>query len=241
LHPFFTSRSIAVLGGIALLLSTQLASAQEAAIRKALTERVPQMPAIDEVSKTPMPGLYEVRSGSDVFYTDAKGDYVIQGELLDTRKRVNLTEERRSKLSAIDFSALPQKDAFKIVRGNGERKLAVFEDPNCGYCRRFEKDLQTVDNITVYLYLYPILGKDSVEKAHNHWCAKDKGMAWEDWMLRDKAAPAATCDTTAVERNVAFGRKYRITGTPTLIFSDGTRVAGAIPAAQLEKRLASAK
>lgn len=241
MRPFHHSSVIALLGGLVLLLGTQLASAQEAAIRKALGERVPQMPAIDEVSKTPMPGLYEVRSGSNLFYTDAKGDYVIQGELLDTRKRVNLTEQRLDKLNAIDFSALPQGDAFKIVRGKGERKLAVFEDPNCGYCRRFEKDLQTVDNITVYLYLYPILGKDSVDKALNHWCAKDKAAAWEDWMLRDKAAPSATCDTAAVERNVALGRKYRITGTPTLIFADGSRVAGAISAAQLEQRLASTR
>ena len=233
--------ALPVLLGLAMALCSPLAQAQDAAIRKALGERIPQMPAIDEVRKTPMPGVYEVRSGPDIFYTDAKGDFVIQGELLDTRKRVNLTEERVNKLSAVDFSSLPQQDAFKIVRGNGARKLAVFEDPNCGYCKRFEKDLQTIDNVTVYLYLYPILGKDSVEKARNHWCAKDKAAVWEDWMLREKAAPGASCDVTAIERNVAFGRKYRITGTPTLILSDGSRVGGAIPAAQLEQRLAAAR
>lgn len=234
-------RRLAVGACWAVVVLASGAHAQDAVIRKALGERIPQMPAIDEVSKTPMPGLFEVRSGGNVFYTDAKGDYLIQGELLDTRKRANLTEERQNKLSAVDFANLPVKDAFKIVRGNGKRKLAVFEDPNCGYCKRFEKDLQTVDNITIYLFLYPILGQDSIEKAQNHWCAKDKALVWEDWMLRDKAAPSATCDTAAIERNVAFGRKYRITGTPTLIFTDGSRAPGAMPAAQLEQRLSAIK
>ncbi|HQX61567.1 MAG TPA: DsbC family protein, partial [Burkholderiaceae bacterium] len=119
------------------------ATAQEAAIRKNLTERLPQLPSIDEVSKTPINGVYEVRvNGTDILYTDAEGNYLIQGSMIDTRARRNLTEERVEKLSAIAFDALPVKDAFTIVRGNGKRKLAVFEDPNCGYCKRFERDLQ---------------------------------------------------------------------------------------------------
>ncbi len=132
------------------------------------------MDKIDEVRPTPMKGLYEVRIGTDLFYTDAKGNYVIQGELIDTKARRNLTEDRIAKLTAVDFSALPLKDAFTIVRGDGKRKVAVFEDPNCGYCKRFERDLQNVDNVTVYLFLYPILSPDSAEKSRNIWCAKDK-------------------------------------------------------------------
>ena len=142
---------------------------------------------------------------------------------------------------AIDFSALPLKDAFTIVRGNGKRKLAVFEDPNCGYCKRFERDLQKVDNVTVHMFLYPILGPDSTDKSRNIWCAKDKAKAWQDWMVRDQAAPAASCDTAALARNVEFGKKHKITGTPTLVFADGTRVPGAIGAQQVEKLLADAK
>lgn len=130
-----------------LLLGAALpALAQEAAIRKNLADRIPQLQKIDEVSKSPMPGLYEIRvNGTDIFYTDAEGNYLIQGSLIDTRARRNLTEERVEKLSAMDFDALPIKDAFTIVRGNGKRKLAVFEDPNCGYCKRFERDLQKID------------------------------------------------------------------------------------------------
>ena len=212
--------------------------AQEATIRKNLTERLPQFPKIDEVSKSPMPGLYEVRvNGADIFYTDAEGNYLLQGHLVDTQNKRNLTEERIDKLTAINFESLPFKDAFTIVRGNGKRKLAVFEDPNCGYCKRFEKDLQKVNNVTVYMFLYPILGPDSGEKSKNIWCAKDKSKAWSDWMVRDVTPAAASCDSAAVTRNVELGRKFKITGTPTLVFADGSRVPGAIGADQVEKRL----
>ncbi len=216
------------------------AAAQEADIRKALAERIPQMEKIDEVRPTPMKGLYEVRIGTDLFYTDAKGNYVIQGELIDTKARRNLTEDRINKLTAVEFSALPLKDAFTIVRGNGQRKVAVFEDPNCGYCKRFERDLQNVDNVTVYLFLYPILSPDSAEKSRNIWCAQDKAATWQDYMVREKTPPAASCDTSALQRNLAFGRKHKITGTPTLIFSNGARVPGAIGAQEVEKRLTEA-
>ncbi|HYD77893.1 DsbC family protein [Ramlibacter sp.] len=234
-------------GLLAALLATTLlagpAAAQEAAIRKNLAERLPQIGTIDEVSKTPMPGLFEVRVGTDLFYTDAEGSYLIHGQLIDLKARRNLTEERTSKLTAIDFGQLPLKDAFTVVRGNGKRKLAVFEDPNCGYCKRFERELQKLDNVTIHMFLYPILGNDSMAKSRNIWCAKDRAKAWQDWMLREQAAaPApASCDATALDRNRELGRKHQITGTPTLVFADGTRVPGAIGAAQVEKQLSQAQ
>jgi thiol:disulfide interchange protein DsbC len=217
------------------------AQAQEAAIRKNLADRLPQLGKIDEISKTPMTGLFEIRVGTDLFYTDAEANFLIQGHLIDTKLQRNLTEERLDKLMAIDFSALPVQDAFTIVRGNGKRKLAVFEDPNCGYCKRFERDLQKVDNVTVYMFLYPILGRDSTDKSRSIWCSKDKAKAWQDFMVRDQPLPAASCDATALMRNLEFGKKHKITGTPTLVFADGTRVPGAIGAAQVEKLLADAK
>ena len=217
------------------------AHAQEAAIRKNLAERIPQMPKIEEVNKSGMPGLYELTvSGGDIMYTDAEGNFLIQGNLIDTKARRNLTEERITKLSAVDFDSLPSKDAFTIVRGNGKRKIAVFEDPNCGYCKRFEKDLQKVDNVTISLYLYPILSADSTDKARNIWCAKDKAKTWQDWMLRSQtpAQAPSICDAPALARNVEFGKKYRITGTPTLLFADGSRIPGAVPSEQVEAQLA---
>src|SRR5450830_1320117 len=209
----------------AALLVGLSANAQETTIRKNLLERVPQMGKIDEVSKSPMPGLYEIRvNDTDIFYTDAEGNFLLQGNLIDTKLRRNLTEERVDKLTAIHFNSLPLKDAFTIVRGNGKRKLAVFEDPNCGYCKRFEHDLQKVNDVTIHTFLVPILSPDSAEKSRNIWCAKDKGKAWLDWMIRDQPAAKASCDTTALERNLDFGKKHKITGTPTVFFADGSRV-----------------
>jgi thiol:disulfide interchange protein DsbC len=223
------------------LLTPTLALAQEATIRKNLAERLPNLPKIDEISKTPMNGLYELRMGNDVMYSDAEGLFLIQGTLIDVKQRRNLTEERMEKLSAIPFDQLPLKNAFTQVRGNGKRKLVVFADPNCGYCKRFEKDLQKLENVTIYHLLYPILGEDSRTKSKNIWCAKDKAKVWNDWMVNGATPSSANCDTTALDANVEFGKKQRITGTPTLFFADGTRVPGAVPIAQVEKLLTEIK
>ncbi|MCW5653086.1 DsbC family protein [Hydrogenophaga sp.] len=230
-----------LIAALAALLSLG-AFAQEATIRKNLAERLPNLPPIDEVSKTPLPGIFEVRvNHSDLFYTDAEGNYLIQGSLIDTQARVDLTEQRQQKLTAIAFKDLPFKDSFTIVRGNGKRKLAVFEDPNCGYCKRFERDLLKVKDVTVHVFLYPILSADSAEKSRHIWCAKDKGKTFVDWMVRDVTPPEATCDDAAVARNFEYGKKARITGTPTIVFADGTRVPGAIGADRIEKMLNDAK
>ena len=228
---------------LSLMLSLSLGVlAQEATIRKNIAERIPQLQKIDEISKTPMPGLFEVRvNGNEIYYSDSDGNFLIQGNLIDTRQRRNLTEERVDKLTEVSFDSLPLKDALTVVRGNGKRKLAVFEDPNCGYCKRFERDLDKVTNVTIYTFLYPILSPDSTEKSKNIWCAKDKAKVWQDWMLRDQPPAAANCDTSAVARNVELGRKHKINGTPTLIFADGSRVPGAIPLAQIEKYLSEVK
>lgn len=224
----------------AAALGHALAAQPQEQITKILAERIPQLAQVDEVRPTPMQGLYEVRVGTDVFYSDAAGDYLIQGELIDTKAQRNLTEDRINQLTAIDFKQLPLQDAIKIVHGKGERQLAVFEDPNCTYCKRFERDLQKVDNVTVYLFLYPILSRDSAEKSRNIWCAKDKIKSWHDYMLRDKSPASASCDIDAIQRNLALGRKHKITGTPTLIFADNNRVPGAIAAQEVEKYLAAA-
>ena len=216
---------------------------QEAAIRKNLSERLPGIPKIDEVGRTPLAGIFEVRMGQDIIYTDGEGSFILQGQMIDTRTRKNITEERLDKLTAVAFDSLPLDDAFTIVRGNGKRKLAVFEDPNCGYCKRFERDMQKVNDVTVYLFLMPILGADSTEKSRHIWCAKDRAKAWNDMMVNDKPVPRpmGACDSAALTRNVEFGRKHRITGTPTMIFANGKRVPGAVAAAEVDKLLAEAR
>jgi len=225
-----------------ILWSAQ-AQAQEVQIRKNLAARAPDFAQIDGVTKTPMAGVYEVRiHGSDLYYTDASGSYLIKGEMLDTRSQRNLTRARQDQLTKIKFDALPLKDAFTIVHGKGERKVAIFEDPNCGFCKRFEKEFQAVDNVTAYVFMYPVLGADSVAKAKNLWCSADRPASWENWILRERPAKGLyPCDSTALDRNVEFGQRYRLEGTPTLIFSDNTRHAGAVDAREMEKLLAAAQ
>ncbi|MDH4390324.1 MAG: DsbC family protein [Aquabacterium sp.] len=231
---------------LALGISTLLALpawADEATIRKNLAERLPNLPKIDEVSKTPIPGLFEVRLGSEVIYSDATGNHIVQGAIIDTRTKADLTEARINKLTAIDFDSLPMKNAVVIKQGNGARKLVVFADPNCGYCKRLERDLLALKDVTIYNFIYPILGPDSTAKSRDIWCAKDQAKAWRDWMVDGKlpSKAAANCDTAALDANTELGRKYRVQGTPAVVFEDGTRAPGAIPAAQIETRMVAAK
>ena len=218
------------------------AFADEAAIRKNISERVPDFPKIDEITKTSIPGLYEIRVGTDILYTDEQGNYLIEGQLIETKTRTNLTEQRVAKLTAIDFKALPLKDAMVWKQGTGERKLVIFADPNCGYCKKFERDLLNVKDITVYTFLYPILGPDSTEKSKQIWCAKDNAKVWRDWMIKGTPiAESPTCDTSALSRNVALGRKHRINGTPGVVYEDGKMQPGAVGAEAVERQLAASR
>jgi thiol:disulfide interchange protein DsbC len=208
-----------------------------------LSERLPSLPKIEEISKTPMPGVFEIRvQGNEIFYTDAKGDFLIQGALIDTKQKRNLTEERTDKLSAVPFDSLPLKFAITQVRGNGKRKLLVFSDPNCGYCKRFERDIASIKDVTIYIFLLPILGPDSVVKSKDIWCNRDPAKTWRAWMLDGVTPPPAVgkCDTAATDRTLAFSRTHRINGTPAVFFEDGTRKPGAIPGDLVEKLLVAA-
>jgi thiol:disulfide interchange protein DsbC len=224
------------------LLFAAAAGADEVAIRKNLAERLPNFPPIDEISKTPIPGIYELRIGADLLYTDEQGQYVIQGSVIDTKSRVNLTEARIAKLTQIDFSALPLKDAILIKQGSGARKLVVFGDPNCGYCKKLERDLLALKDVSIYTFLFPILGPDSNVKARDIWCSREPAKVWRGWMVDGATPPKAmgSCDTSALDRNIALGNRNRVTGTPAVVFEDGSRSPGALPADQLESRLVAA-
>ena len=233
---------LALAAGIAALFA-HAAVAQEALIRKNIAERLPDFPKIDEVTKTPIPGVYELRVGTELVYSDEKGEHIIQGTLIDTRTGVNLTEARIDKLTAIDFASLPLKDAIVYKQGTGARKLVVFSDPNCGYCKKFEREVVQVKDVTVYTFLYSILGGDSPEKSRNIWCAKDNTAVYRDWMVNGAVPPRAMaqCDVAALQRNMAMGKKYRVNGTPALVFEDGKRVPGALPPAQIEAQLTASR
>jgi len=229
-----------IIASLLLVLASMAAGASEATVKAALQKKYPQIP-VQSVTKTPLAGIYEVFANGQLIYTDEKVGYLfVNGSMIDTDKKVNLTEERMNRLTAIKFSELPLDLAFKIVKGKGSRKLGYFADPNCAFCKRFEQDLAKIDDVTVYVFLYPILSPDSMEKSKSVWCSKDRAKVWNDWMLNGVApATAGTCDTP-IEKTLAFGRQKNISGTPTLFFADGQRIPGAIPADQIEQRLAAA-
>lgn len=232
---------------VAVLFSSTMATAlaetaQEAAVKKLIEPRIGEGVKVQSVTKTPYSGLFEVRVGNDILYTDEKAKYLFVGRVLDTQTYQDYTKARIDEISKVKFSDFPLESALKTVKGNGKRVIAIFEDPNCGYCKRFRQTLDGVDNITVYTFMYNILSEDSSVKSKNVWCSADRNKAWDDWMLNGKAAPAAaeSC-ATPNEKIFELGRKLKITGTPTIFFTDGTRIPGAVDVKALEAKLASIK
>ena len=217
------------------------ASADEAEIKKAMEAKLGAK--IESVTKSGYLGLYEIYADGNILYTDEKMTAFLAGaQLIDGKTMKNVTEERMHKLTAITFSELPFERAIKQVRGDGKRVLATFEDPNCGYCKRLAKDLQKLDNVTIYTFLLPILSEDSLKKSKQIWCSADRAKSWNEWMVDGKAPTGKDdCDTSAVTKNQEFGRRLNINGTPTVFFADGQRVPGAIPVAKIEQKLSQIK
>ncbi|HEX8988678.1 MAG TPA: DsbC family protein [Rhodocyclaceae bacterium] len=192
---------------------------------------------VDSIRKAGFLGLYEVVIGSDILYTDKTGSYFLFGEVVDAKAHRNLTEERKNKLTEVKFAELPFNLAVKQVRGNGRRVFATFEDPHCGYCKKLAHELQGMTDVTIYTFLFPILSPDSLEKSKGIWCASDRAKAWNDWMLSGTEPPAGKCDTP-IDQVMALGRRLGVRGTPTILFPDGSRLPGYVPAAQIEQKLA---
>lgn len=234
---------------VLLLLSALMASCVGAetpttdAIKKLVEPRLGANVKVDSVKETPYAGLYEIRIGNDILYTDKTGTYLFSGHVFNLTTSTDLTKERMEEINKIKFSDLPLDKAIKTVKGDGKRVIAVFEDPNCGYCKRFRQTtLKETDNVTVYTFMYNILADDSFTKSKNIWCAPDRSKAWDDWMINNKAAPAAAEACESPNQDVLeLGHKLGVSGTPAIFFADGTRVPGAIDAKALEEKFAKIK
>jgi thiol:disulfide interchange protein DsbC len=239
------SKKIIVFATLALALATS-ACADENSVKKALEAKLEGL-KVESVRKTPFKGLYEVQADDKVLYVDDKAEFILLGRLFDARGKElrDLTGERMAELEKkrrIDFASLPKDLAIKIVKGNGKRVMAMFSDPDCPYCKRIEHELEKVNDVTVYLYLYPIpsLHPEAVSRARSVWCADDRAKAWSDLMLKGVQPAAKQCDAP-LEKIAQLGQKYRFFGTPTLVFANGRVVPGMIPAAKLEAELEGAK
>lgn len=222
---------------LSLLLFSLLSSAHagETEIRQSLQSKFPNVGKIEHIAKTPYAGLYEVVINDQLLYTDEQGLYLFDGNIIEVKNRTNLTEKRSQQLFAIDFDKLPLDLAVKKVKGNGKRKMAYFTDPNCSYCKKLEKELSKISDVTLYLFLYPIF-QGSDETVRNILCSKNPTKAWDELMLNGKNPAAGTCKVNT-DKVVALGHKMRVNGTPNLIFGDGVQVPGYLPAEELEKRL----
>ena len=204
------------------------------AVKELFSERFGNMP-IGEVRYAPF-GLFEVQIGNSLVYTDEQVNYVLDGRMIDAKTREDLTEARLEELARIDFTALPMELAITQVRGDGSRKIALFEDPNCGYCKQLRRNMEGIDDLTVYTYMLPILSPDSTEKVTNVWCSDDPSAAWDAWMLEGTVPESEACEAP-IDDLVQLGRDLQVQGTPAIFFEDGSRVPGAISKAELEKRL----
>jgi thiol:disulfide interchange protein DsbC len=220
--------------------STPTSGDVAAAIRKNIESRFPGAHVLD-VQPSAVPGLYELFMGDQIVYADATGNHLIVGSMLDTQTKQNLTEASLNEHGKIDFNALPLARAIKIVKGNGSRKFAVFSDPDCPFCQELEKSLLSVTDITMYVFLFPIaaLHPQAPAKAHAIWCAPDRAAAWNDWMHEKKLPAAKTCSGDPIDALQKLGDELHINSTPTLFFANGKRLAGALPAPELEKDLAA--
>jgi len=223
------------------ILSSSAQAQADQQIKTEIQKKLGTNAKVRSVTPAPVSGLYEVIVGNDIFYTDASAKYLIQGEIIELASGKNITEQRQADLNRIKWTDLNQANAFKTVRGNGTRQLAIFSDPNCGYCKRLEKSLQQLDNVTIYTYLIPILSADSIQKAKQIWCSADSNKTYMDWMINGVAPSGKTDCSNPLDKNLTYAKTYGITGTPTLFFTDGSRFPGAVQVTDIEKKFASLK
>ena len=211
-----------------------------ATIKQNVEARFPGAHVLD-VQPSVIPGVYELFMGDQIVYSDASGDYLIVGSIVETQTKQNLTEARLNEHGRINFGVLPLERAIKVVKGNGSRKFAVFSDPDCPYCQQLEKTLASVTDITMFVFLYPIasLHPQAPVKAHAIWCAPDRSAAWNQWMHEKVLPPTKTCGGDPIDALQKLGDQLHINSTPTLFFADGRRVAGAIPVEELQKYLSA--
>jgi thiol:disulfide interchange protein DsbC len=226
---------------IAALVFSSVAPADEAALRRMLEPKLGVQ--IEGIQAGPVPGLYEVRyrtpQGIQVLYVDASGNYLIQGKVYDLRNERDLTEERLRKLNAVKFESLPLDLAVKVQRGNGKRVLAMFSDPYCPACRQFERALAQVDNVTVYVFMYPVIRPENIDHSRMVWCAPDRAKAWLELAAapKPKVPDAAPGCGDPVDKVLKLGRSLGVNSTPTLILANGERFSGGLSAPDLKDLL----
>lgn len=228
--------------GFCSVVASAAALADADTVRKSLHEQFPQL-KIEDVRSSPLPGWYEVFTGSQLVYSDATADHLFVGKLIDTHTKKDLAAEQLENRLIIDFQKLPFESAIKIVKGDGSRHLALFEDPDCPFCQQLEHELTNVNNVTLYVFLFPLAELHPQARVHAHaiWCARDRGDAWTHWMLERKDPGSAQCKSDPIDQLQTLGSDLNVTGTPTFFFPNGKRIEGMVAAAKMEELLVSSQ
>lgn len=230
-----------VCGFVLGVLLANVASADEATIRKAFQAKLPKM-TIESIGKTPFPGLFEVVLDGQLFYTDEKASYLFSGNLVDIRGQQpkNLTQDATNRLAAAVLAKSTDL-AIKRVRGSGKRVIYTFEDPNCGYCKELQKELVKLNDVTIYTFLWPILSQDSIDKSKSIWCARDRGKAWDDYMLKGVTPTGKRDCDTPIDKNARLAQRFGLRGTPGMYLTNGEQIGGYMAADKIEAALTAAR
>jgi len=187
------------------------------------------------------PGFWAVVKDNEVVFIRDDLSVLINGEVVDLASNKSLTAQfREANKPKINIGEFNVKDSIRF--GSGSRRLFVFTDPDCPYCRQIEAEFDKLKNVEVFVFLFPLVSLHPAARvvSESIWCNHDRASAWKSYLQQGKIPPFATCDNP-ISRNLALGERLKIQGTPALIFEDGTVVPGLIPADRIEARLVAAR
>ena len=241
MNSFTNTRNVLKTAILITLTSTMFSAFAQSTdkIKSDLQKQLGDGAKVQSVSPSAVSGLYEVVINNSIVYTDTQGKYLLQGEIIEVKSGTNLTQAREADLNKVSWNEFPLQNAVKVVRGNGSRKMVVFADPNCGYCKKLEKTFAEMNNVTIYTFLMPILSADSSTKSKQIWCSTDPSKSWVDWMVSGVSPSGKQDCSNPLDKNLALGKSLNISGTPAIFFMDGTRIPGAAGKEMIEKKLAS--
>ncbi len=195
-----------------------------ASIQSKLESRTPPLKA-RSIKASPIVGLYEVYVQGNLIYTDKSFSFaIINGAMIETSNKKNLTEESLRQMTTIKFNDLPLQNAIEIKKGAGTYKFSVFSDPDCPYCKSLETGLDKsgLTDYTAYIFLFPLktLHPDAASKSESIWCAKDKANAWNNFMVKGIAPEKGNC-VHPLTANEQLANEIGVSSTPTIYLNNG--------------------
>ncbi|WP_168405794.1 DsbC family protein [Acinetobacter indicus] len=217
----------------ALAMSSTLALANVDTVKANLKQQHPNLD-IQNIQATEMRGIYSGSMQGQVVYLNEDAKHILAGSMIRLSDQQNLTKALLVQQNSIDWKKLPLQDALKTVRGTGKRQLAIFSDPNCPYCKQLEVELKKLNDVTIYTFILPLKAQ-SVRPSQQVYCEANPAQAWEDLIAKGLSPRTSQPCANPIQRNLKLAQSLGLNGTPAIIFSNGFKVMGAYPAAQIEQ------